>query len=81
MILWKFGAAKTHHRTSATQSHISPDIVALGITNQRETSIVWNRKTGEPIYPAIVWQDRRTTEVLPKLANKGHSDGYAKQLA
>ena len=37
------------------------DITALGITNQRETTIIWNRKTGEPIYNAIVWQDRRTS--------------------
>src|SRR5438067_13301253 len=38
------------------------DIAALGITNQRETTVVWDRKTGEPIYNAIVWQDRRTTD-------------------
>lgn len=38
------------------------DIAAIGITNQRETTIVWNKKTGKPIYPAIVWQDRRTHE-------------------
>ncbi|MCK4564565.1 MAG: glycerol kinase, partial [Verrucomicrobia bacterium] len=36
------------------------DIEAIGIANQRETTVVWNRKTGEPIYNAIVWQDRRT---------------------
>src|SRR5574337_971330 len=36
------------------------DIAAIGITNQRETAIVWDRKTGRPIYNAIVWQDRRT---------------------
>ena len=35
------------------------DIAAIGITNQRETTVVWNRKTGEPVYNAIVWQDRR----------------------
>ena len=38
------------------------DIGAVGITNQRETTVIWNRKTGEPIYNAIVWQDRRTSE-------------------
>lgn len=38
----------------------SSDIAAVGITNQRETTVVWDRKTGEPVYPAIVWQDRRT---------------------
>ncbi|MFT6551951.1 MAG: glycerol kinase, partial [Zhongshania marina] len=36
------------------------DIAGIGITNQRETTIVWDRKTGEAVYPAIVWQDRRT---------------------
>lgn len=40
----------------------SSEIVALGITNQRETTIIWDRKTGRPIYNAIVWQDRRTSE-------------------
>jgi glycerol kinase len=39
-----------------------PDIIACGITNQRETTILWNRKTGKPIYNAIVWQDRRTAK-------------------
>jgi glycerol kinase len=39
----------------------SPDIAAIGITNQRETTVCWNRKTGAPVYPAIVWQDRRTS--------------------
>lgn len=38
------------------------DIAAIGITNQRETAIVWDRKTGEPVYNAIVWQCRRTSE-------------------
>lgn len=38
------------------------DIAAIGITNQRETTIVWDRKTGEPVYHAIVWQCRRTSE-------------------
>ncbi len=48
------------------------DIVAIGITNQRETTIVWDRKTGEPIYNAIVWQDRRTAEICAKLQSDGH---------
>jgi glycerol kinase len=39
------------------------NIAAIGISNQRETTIIWNRKTGQPIYPAIVWQDRRTSEL------------------
>ena len=43
----------------------------IGITNQRETSIVWERSTGRPIYPAIVWQDRRTAKVCAELSERG----------
>lgn len=51
------------------------NIAAIGITNQRETTILWNRKTGKPIYNAIVWQDRRTADYCLKLkANKKISD-------
>ena len=45
-------------------------VVAIGITNQRETTVVWDRETGEPIYHAIVWQDRRTAEFCDELKNK-----------
>ncbi|MEL7352141.1 MAG: glycerol kinase GlpK [Cyanobacteria bacterium J06649_5] len=48
------------------------DVAAIGITNQRETTIVWNRKTGKPIHPAIVWQDRRTAEACDALKAAGH---------
>ena len=47
------------------------DIAALGITNQRETTLVWNRKTGEPVFNAIVWQDRRTAKFIDKLKTEG----------
>jgi len=43
------------------------DIASIGITNQRETTLVWNKKTGRPVYPAIVWQDRRTSELCNNL--------------
>jgi glycerol kinase len=49
----------------------SIDIAAIGITNQRETTVVWDRATGTPIYHAIVWQDRRTAEVCDALRAKG----------
>ncbi|NEN74788.1 glycerol kinase GlpK [Pelistega sp. NLN82] len=49
------------------------DIKAIGIANQRETTVVWHRKTGKPIAPAIVWQDRRTSVVCQQLHDKGHS--------
>src|SRR6187397_1475756 len=48
------------------------DIAALGITNQRETTIVWDRTTGRPIHNAIVWQDRRTHDSCAALARAGH---------
>jgi glycerol kinase len=47
------------------------DIAAVGITNQRETTIVWDRKTGEPIHNAIVWQDRRTADYCERLKAEG----------
>ncbi len=46
------------------------DIAGIGITNQRETTVVWDRKSGQPIYPAIVWQDRRTSEWCTKHADR-----------
>src|SRR3954452_5494409 len=48
------------------------DIAAIGITNQRETTIVWDRETGEPVCNAIVWQDRRTAEFCDRLKSDGH---------
>ena len=47
-------------------------IKGIGITNQRETTVVWNRRTGEPIYNAIVWQDRRTADYCAQLIKEGH---------
>mgnify|MGYP006286801755 FL=1 len=47
---------------------------ALGITNQRETAIVWDRESGEPVYNAIVWQDRRTASLCNKLKEEGLGD-------
>ncbi|MBI2772510.1 MAG: glycerol kinase GlpK [Burkholderiales bacterium] len=49
------------------------DIRALGITNQRETTVLWNRKTGQPIHHAIVWQDRRGEPVCAQLREQGHA--------
>lgn len=50
------------------------NIKAIGITNQRETTIVWDRETGEPVYNAIVWQDRRTAEFCDQLKKEGKTD-------
>lgn len=52
------------------------DIVAIGITNQRETAIVWDKATGEPVYPAIVWQCRRTSEYCDSLKARGLSECF-----
>ena len=50
------------------------DLAAIGITNQRETTIIWDRSTGKPIHNAIVWQDRRTTAITDRLAREGLED-------
>ena len=55
------------------------DIAAIGITNQRETAIVWDRHTGEPVYHAIVWQCRRTAEICDALKEKGLTEKYKKK--
>jgi len=52
------------------------DLAAIGITNQRETTVVWNRKTGNAIYNAIVWQDTRTADFVAEFAAKGGQDRY-----
>ena len=52
----------------------SADFAAIGITNQRETTIVWDRETGRPIHNAIVWQDRRTASYCDELKAKGHDE-------
>ncbi len=52
------------------------DVAAVGITNQRETTIVWDRSTGEPIHNAIVWQDRRTSGLCDRLKDQGHLDTF-----
>ena len=49
------------------------DIAAIGITNQRETTVVWDRKTSQPVYNAIVWQDRRTADYCDSLKKDGHA--------
>ena len=59
-------------RAAVAQSGVAPaDLLALGITNQRETTLVWDRQTGEPIANAIVWQDRRTAEECRVLKEAG----------
>ena len=61
-------------------AHIDPKAIAgVGITNQRETAILWDRRTGQPVYNAIVWQCRRTADICDKLIKDGYSDYIKKQ--
>ena len=62
------------------KSMISPsDIAAIGITNQRETTLIWDKKTGNPVYNAIVWQDKRTSDFCDKLKKNNLSDLFQKK--
>lgn len=65
-VLFTIKAALKKARLSAS------DIKVIGITNQRETVVVWDRKTGKPIHNAIVWQDRRTADICHDLKSQGH---------
>ncbi len=69
--LWRT-TLSTAHEAMAAAGLTGTDITAIGITNQRETTVVWDRKTGRPIANAIVWQDRRTVEACEALAAAGH---------
>lgn len=55
------------------------EVIAIGITNQRETTLLWDRATGQAVYNAIVWQDRRTAEYCADLKARGHESGVSKK--
>ena len=62
-------------QTLVVNNHLRPhNIAGVGITNQRETTVVWNKRTGKPVYNAIVWQDRRTAATCDELSSKGWAD-------
>ncbi len=62
------------------RAHATPaDLVAVGITNQRETTVLWDRATGRPVAPAIVWQDRRTADFCARLKSDGHEPEVARR--
>jgi len=65
----------------AKSGYSSTDLAAIGITNQRETTVVWDRRTGQPYTNAIVWQDTRTAEVCTQLAADGGQNLSAKRPA
>ena len=56
------------------------DLAAVGITNQRETTVVWNRKTGKPVYNALVWQDTRTQAIVDELSADGGQDRFREKV-
>src|SRR6185369_10289603 len=62
-------------REAVTRSHASgADVAAIGITNQRETTVLWDRADGKPVHNAIVWQDRRTADMCDRLRKDGLED-------
>ena len=76
MIQWKYGALKCGvAREVLETAGVRPEeIAAIGITNQRETTIVWDKNTGKPIYNAIVWQCRRTATICDELKKEDLED-------
>ncbi len=70
--IWTSQIAVAREAISSGQVSAS-DIAAIGITNQRETTVVWERASGKPIYNAIVWQDRRTADICDNLRQEGHA--------
>ncbi|WP_153126873.1 glycerol kinase GlpK [Peribacillus tepidiphilus] len=63
--------------TALTESDIKPEQIAgIGITNQRETTVVWDKHTGKPVYNAIVWQSRQTSDICNELKEKGYDDVF-----
>jgi glycerol kinase len=74
--LWR-GAVDTVAAALVNAGRTAADIAALGITNQRETTVLWDRATGRPVAPALVWQDRRTADTCERLAAAGHGPAVA----
>ncbi|MEO6054133.1 MAG: glycerol kinase GlpK [Chthoniobacterales bacterium] len=76
--IWK-SVLSTCHEAIKKAGITAKDIIAIGITNQRETVVVWDRATGMPIHRAIVWQDRRTSEFIENLRESGHEEMIQKK--
>ncbi|MCQ3936191.1 MAG: glycerol kinase [Chloroflexi bacterium] len=66
-------------KVSSDQLSAIGEIAAVGVTNQRETTVVWDKNTGKPVYNAIVWQDTRTDSICAKLAKQGGQDRFRKK--
>jgi glycerol kinase len=68
-------------RGALEKGNIDPkDLAAVGVTNQRETAVVWDKKTGKPLYNAIVWQDTRTDTIINEFAKQGGQDRFREQV-
>jgi glycerol kinase len=74
--IWRTTVETARQALAAAKLDAS-DIAAIGITNQRETCVIWDRRTGKPIHRAIVWQDRRTAEACRNLERAGHEAAIA----
>jgi glycerol kinase len=71
--IWRATVATV--RAALAQAGVRPaDVAGIGITNQRETTVIWDRATGRPIHNALVWQDRRTADICGELRKAGHED-------
>ncbi|MEL7491073.1 MAG: glycerol kinase GlpK [Pseudomonadota bacterium] len=75
--IWETSLAVS--RAAIKEAETSGRVVGIGITNQRETTVVWDRETGAPIHKAIVWQDRRTADICQELKDKGVEDDIRKR--
>ncbi|UCE92756.1 MAG: glycerol kinase, partial [Flavobacteriaceae bacterium] len=70
---------ETMHKVIRDNDIDFEDILSIGITNQRETTVVWNKKTGEPVYNAIVWQDVRTSRYCKELKKDDSFNTYIQE--
>ncbi|MGZ4200266.1 MAG: FGGY family carbohydrate kinase, partial [Thermoleophilia bacterium] len=78
LAMWR-AQLDTAREVLARGSHRASNVAAIGIANQRETTIVWERATGAPLAPAIVWQDRRTAATCRALRDAGHEPRVARR--
>ena len=76
--IWESQLAVARQVLQECKLHAS-DVSAIGITNQRETTVVWDRRTGQPIYNAIVWQDRRTADYCDELKRSGQASAITQK--
>ena len=76
--IWKV-TLKTIKEAIRKSKNLKSKIISIGITNQRETTILWDKNTGKPIYNAIVWQDRRTQKICENLKKRKLENSFRKK--